>query len=68
MSDRKRISETAKFLSPTARVTVAWSCWWRRCDTLRTSGFVDDVTIADNGEKGVNSKRLARKKHIEGKV
>ena len=25
---------------------------WRRCDTLCTSGFVDDVTIGGNGTYG----------------
>ena len=26
--------------------------FWRRCDTLRTSGFVDDVTFGRNGPYG----------------
>ena len=30
---------------------------WRRCDTLCTSGFVDDVTFGRNGPYGVSQHR-----------
>jgi len=30
---------------------IRGSLFWRRCDTLCTSGFIDDVTLLYNGQE-----------------
>ena len=62
-------NQVSKQTSPNFRfaVVVALSLSaWRRCDTLCTSGFVDDVVLARNSHaqamrKGLCSKRLVKR-------
>lgn len=59
----EHISETARLLFTKFSGYVnhgRGSVFWRRCDALSTSGFMDDAIFADNDEE-----KATRKKRIQ---
>ena len=73
LSLRSRISNTKcpNFMTFSVHVTCGRGSVlvWQECNTLRTSGFVDDVKFPDNGASGAESKmslcfvKFTRRRH-----